>query len=136
MSGLHVAHLFVLGLWGGLVLAELVIEVGARTADELRTAAELHYRLDLLLEVPLLLSILATGGALVARTPLDRLLIVKIVAALVAIALNLFCVGLVVARRRAADDPARLERLSRAVRWTAVGVPFGLAALVLGLLRL
>lgn len=134
MSGLHLAHLFVLGLWGGLVMAELVIEVSAKTADDLRRAAELHYRLDLVLELPLLAAILATGGALAARTPLDARLVAKIAAALVAISANLVCVGLVVSRRRA-SDPARLERLSRAVRWTAVGVPFGLAALALGLIR-
>jgi hypothetical protein len=132
VTGLHLAHLFVIGLWGGLVLAELAIELGARTPDELRAAARLHYRLDLLFELPLLLAILATGGALAARVPLGALHAVKIVAALGAIGANLLCVVLVVLRRRAEDDPLRVLRLSRWIRATGLAAPLGLLALGLG----
>lgn len=131
---LHAAHLFALGLWGGLVTAELIIEASARTPEEHRAAARLHHRLDLLVEVPLLAVVVATGAVLAARAPMTPLLAAKLGCALAAIAANVVCVVLVVARRRAADagDDARVLRLAGAIRWTGAGVPFGLAALAIG----
>lgn len=81
MDALAVGHLLSLGLWGGLVLAEVVIEAGA--LDQ-RVAARLHHRLDLLLKVPLLCAVLVTGAALASRVPMTPLLVAKIAAGLLA----------------------------------------------------
>lgn len=135
MGPWHVAHLVVLGLWGGLVSAEGVVELSPRTDDELRNAAKLHYWMDLLVEVPLLAGVVFTGAVLTARVwPLSPLHWLKIGAGLVAVGANSWCVAHVLARRRHIDDVGELRRHGRWVRVTAaVGVPFAGIALLLGL---
>lgn len=132
------AHLIFLGLWGGAVLVELVIELHARgRAEREAVASELHFWIDLLIELPLLLAVLGTGFALAARQPVfPALLTAKIALGLTAILANLICVGVVIQRRRevrrGASEP-RVAVLSRRVRLTATpGLPAGLAALYLG----
>jgi len=134
MDPVHVAHLIAVSVWGGLVLAESVLELGANDDESRRVAARLHYRLDLGLELPLLLIVLATGGHLAARawpwTPLHWL---KVGLGLVAVAVNLLCVGAVVARRRHVDDAAAVQFWTRWIRAAGVAVPAYLGALALGL---
>ncbi len=133
MHALHLTHLILLGAWGGVVLAETVIEFVGSTEEDLRQAARLHYWIDLCVELPLLAGILATGVWLtVAVWPLTVLHWVKIVAALLAIGTNLWCAVLVVQRHRAAGDVAALRVASQRIRKAWLGVPFGLAALVIG----
>jgi hypothetical protein len=134
-DGLAMAHLFALGLWGGLAGAEVVIEATARDAESRRVAARLHHRLDLLLEAPILVVILATGALLATRVTLTPLLWLKIGCGLAAITANVVCIALVIARRRAIDDDARVARLSGAILWTGAGIPPALVALVLGFMR-
>jgi hypothetical protein len=124
-----------LGLWGGLVAAEMVVELRSRTPEEMRHAAALHYWIDVLLELPLLAAVLVTGAVLVASAwPLTPLHWVKVGAGLLAIAANLWCVGHVLRRNRTASDAAALARHARWVRVTAAfGLPFGAIALYLGL---
>lgn len=136
MESWHLAHVAALGLWGGLVLAEGVVELASRTEDELRHAATLHYWMDVLVEVPLLAAVLVTGAVLCARAwPLSAIHWVKIGAALVAVAVNLWCVAHVIERRRRIDDAASLRRHGRRVRIAAIGVPFAAVALYLGLVH-
>jgi hypothetical protein len=136
MEPLHFAHLAVLAAWGGLVLAEIVIELSSRTTDDKRHAARLHYRLDVILELPMLAAVLGTGLALAIRAwPLTPLHIAKIGAGLAAIAANLYCVVQVVLRRQRVNDEVRLAAHTRRVFASAiVGVPFGLLAGCLGFL--
>jgi hypothetical protein len=130
MEALHLAHLILVSAWGGLVLAEVVVEAVA----DARAAALTHYFIDLFGELPLLAGVLATGGVLVWRAwPLTPLHWLKVAAGLVAIAANLVCAVLVIARRRAVDDPAALARWGRRVWWTGAGVPFGVVAAYVGL---
>jgi hypothetical protein len=137
MTPLHVLHLAFLGLWGGLVAAEFVIEgIGRLTPGQLAVTARLHFWIDLLVELPVLAGVLATGALLLARTPLDAALLAKVTAGLLAVAANLACVVLVVRRHRTADAE-RLARYSAYVGYTAVvGVPLGVLALVLGSSRM
>ena len=134
MSPLHDAHLVLLSLWGGFVLAEGVVELAARDDASRRAAARLHYWMDVLVELPLLAGVLATGGLLAARSwPLTRLHWIKVAAGLAAVAMNLFCVAHVVARQRRAGDPAALRRHGRFVKLAAgLGLPFALVAATLG----
>jgi hypothetical protein len=131
---LHVAHLICLALWGGVVLVEVLIELQARDEAGRALAAELHYRIDLLLELPLIVLVLVTGAALLARRwPPTGLLSVKLGAALIAIGVNLYCATAVVARRRQIADAEAVLTLSRRVRASAVGFPFAALAAALGL---
>ncbi|MSP60344.1 MAG: hypothetical protein EXR72_08380 [Myxococcales bacterium] len=134
MDPLHLVHLVLIGLWGGLVLAESVIELGGSDEGMLRAAARLHYWTDLLFEVPILLGVLVTGAWLSARSwPLTQLHYIKIGAALIAIAGNLYAAALVIARRRHLDDLAALRVYRRRIRRTGAALPFALLALYLGL---
>jgi hypothetical protein len=131
----HVAHLTALSVWAGLVAAEGIVELAPRTDDGRRLAAELHYRMDLAVELPVLTAVVLTGAVLAARVwPLSPLHWAKIAAGLVAVGANLWCVVHVVLRRRQAGDNLALLRHGRWVRVTAsVGVPCAALALVIGL---
>ena len=79
MEPLHLAHLIAVSAWGGFALAEGVLELTSREEGALRDAARLHYRLDLLGELPLLATVLTTGTALTIRAwPLTTLHWIKI----------------------------------------------------------
>jgi hypothetical protein len=131
---MHTAHLFLLAMWGGLVAAELVMEAVCRAPERAALAAEIHFWLDVILELPLIAGVIATGAVLLARGwPPDARHALKLALAGAAIATNLYCVGVVIRRRARRDDALALERLQRRVFWSALGVPFGLAALYLGL---
>lgn len=128
------AHLFVIAMWAGLVLAEFVMEAVCREGAMARAAAVIHYWFDLLLELPLIGGVVVTGAILLMRTwPPTPVHVLKIGAAGVAIACNLYCVAVVVRRQRRLDDPSELARWRTYVFLSGVGVPFGLAALYLGL---
>jgi hypothetical protein len=135
MDSWHAAHLAALCVWGGLVAAEGVVELAPRTDDERRLAAELHYRMDLAVELPVLAAVVVTGAVLAARVwPLSPLHWAKIAAGLAAVGANLWCVVHVVVRRRQANEGPALQRHGRWVRVTAsVGVPCAAVALVIGL---
>lgn len=133
MEPWHFAHLAALGLWGGLVAAEGVVELTPRTDDERRHAAKLHYWMDLVIELPLLAAVSMTGAILASRAwPLSPLHWVKIGAGSIAVAANLWCV-VHVAKRRHVEDSLALRRHGRWVRATAsVGIPFAAVALYVG----
>jgi len=135
MGSWHVAHLIALGLWGGLVAGEGVVELSSRTNEELRFAARLHYWMDLCVELPLLAAVVTTGAVLAAHAwPLTPLHWAKIVAGGIAVIANLWCVGHVVVRERRGANLVELRRQGRMVRLTAaIGLPFAVLALAIGL---
>ena len=62
---LAMLHLIMLSLWGGVVATEAVIEVLPFRQRELHAATiRFHYWIDLLVELPLVLAVIATGAAL------------------------------------------------------------------------
>ena len=139
MVQLHQLHLLFLALWGGVVLAESVIELwGRRREDLLRPTATFHFWIDLLIEGPIILLVITSG--LVILLSLDRLVwlhAVKIGAALLAVSANGYCIFQVIYRYRelrAGADSARLLVLTRRVFLSALaGMPLALVAIVLGL---
>ncbi len=131
---LELGHMLLLAFWGGLVAAETVVEIALRSDADQRLAACLHYWMDLLLEMPTLVGILATGTILLARVwPPSTLLTIKVGCGLGAIGLNLLCAILVILRYRQRDNAPELTRLGGLVRMTWVGLPLGLVALYIGL---
>jgi len=126
---LAMVHLIMLSLWGGVVATEAVIEVLPFRQRDLHAATiRFHYWIDLLVELPLVLAVIATGTALFCLTdPVTPLHFVKIGLGGAAVAVNLFCIVVVVKRGRRLEgdgDEVRLWRASRTV----------LACFVVGLL--
>lgn len=133
---LHTLHLVVLAIWLGVVAVEAVIEWLPRRHPELAPAATaLHFWIDLLIELPLLVAVVTTGGLLLRGRLIDPMLAIKLAAGGTAIGMNLLCVALVVARYR--GDSAGSAARTRMIYATAVvGMPLGLLALALGLGRM
>ncbi len=134
MDPLHLAHLILVSTWGGVVLGETVLELAGGTGEAAeQQIARVHLWIDLLIELPIILAVVATGTILAARVwPIVPLLALKLAAGGLAAALNLYCIGAVVARARATDANAR-RRWTRHVRASAFGIPFAVTAAVLGL---
>ena len=132
------AHLIMLSMWGGVVATEAVIEVYPfRKRDLAEATIRFHYWIDLLVELPLVLAVLATGIASVCLSDhITRLHVVKIAFAGAAIAVNLFCIAVVLRRDRQRLAGATSERLRRASRVVlacfAVGLLFAAVAATLG----
>ena len=135
---LAMLHLIMLSMWGGVVATEAVIEVLPFRRRELHSATiRFHFWIDLLVELPLVLGVIATGVALFFLTdPLTPLHLVKIGYGGAAIAVNLFCIVVVVKRGRRIVGDADDERLWRASRTVlacfAAGLLCAAGAAVLG----
>jgi hypothetical protein len=129
------AHLFALCALAALVVAEGVLELSARDDGAFRRAARAHFLIDMFVEVPLLVTVLATGVVLATRVPAwTSLHLIKIAAGLVAVAANLFCVAIVVRRHAARDRVDALRRDTHLIRVVspAIGVPAGAVAAWIG----
>ena len=118
LNFLAMTHLIVLSMWGGVVATEAVIEIYPFRRRELHAAAiRFHYWIDLLIELPLVLAVIATGTALLfvieIVTPLHLVLIGFGGAA---VAINLFCIVVVVKRGQQLERGADEEPLWRASR--------------------
>ena len=135
---LAMLHLVMLSLWGGVVATEAVIEVYPFRQRELHAATiRFHYWIDLLVELPLVLAVITTGAALFFLTDqVTPLHLVKIGLGGAAVAVNLFCIVVVVKRGRRlerGDDDGPLWRASRVVlACFAAGLLCAAGAAVLG----
>ena len=99
---LAMVHLVMLSLWGGVVATEAVIEVLPFRQRDLHPATiRFHYWIDLLVELPLVVAVIATGATLFFMTDtVTPLLLVKIGFGGAAVGINLFCIVVVVKRGR------------------------------------
>lgn len=131
MDGWVAFHLFSLGVWGGLVLVELMFEVGvARGSFDPKQMARLHVWTDRFAELPLLAMVLLSGLVLWQRAGWSTEFVPKILAGLGAITMNLVCY-VVVEQRGRAETVSPSD--TRGVFLTAApGVPMALVALYLG----
>lgn len=135
---LAMVHLITLSLWGGVVATEAVIEILPFRQPDLHSATiRFHYWIDLLVELPLVLAVIATGATLLALSDtVTSLHLVKVGLGSAAIAVNLFCIVVVVRRGRRLQhdaDDSQLWRASRIVlACFAVGLLCAAGAAVLG----
>lgn len=125
---LPMVHLMALSLWGGVVATEAVIEVYPFRHPESHAATiRLHYWIDLIVEAPLVLAVVVTGGILLITTEsITPLHLVKVGFGGAAIAVNIYCIIVVIRRGRGLD-----RRGDDALFWDASRVV--LACFVVGL---
>ncbi len=135
---LAMVHLMVLSLWGGVVATEAVIEVYPFRKRELHAATiRFHYWIDLLVELPLVLAVIATGAGLWYLTdPVTPLHLVKIGLGGAAVAVNLFCIVVVVRRgrmlERHPDDPSLWRSSNTVLACFGLGLLCAAGAATLG----
>ena len=115
---LAMIHLMVLSLWGGVVATEAVVEIFPFRHHEMHPAAiRLHYWIDLVVEAPLVLAVVVTGAWLLLLTdPVTPLHLFKIGFAGAAVAVNIFCIAVVVRRGRRLQRGAGDDQLWSASR--------------------
>ncbi|EKD42826.1 MAG: hypothetical protein ACD_73C00001G0003 [uncultured bacterium] len=132
-------HLFSLGTWFGCVLVEGLLEFQSHKQPEnLAFVARVHYLIDRVVEIPSFLLALLSGLWMLKTQNLQGLFLLKIICGLVAIGVNIYCV--IPVRKRftliSKNQNSLLINESKKIYWCFVGVPFGLAALILGILFL
>lgn len=101
-------HILFVGAWIGTVLVEALFEralLGQGRAQEL-ALARLHWQVDKLVELPLLIAVVASGAKLLRDVPLDGLLRAKLACAALAVFANLYCIWLVRLRLKVAEAGA------------------------------
>ena len=134
-------HVFVLGLWGGCVAVEMLLEISARSDPRLRVqVARYHDTIDRFIEIPILIAVLVTGLLLLHWELLQGWYLVLVVSGSTAVLINFLCVIPVVRRKRAADagDMSRVDTDSRWILrafWTgspAAALAFFSAAVLRG----
>jgi len=138
MQRLLTLHLLFAGLWLGCVLTEALFERALLAGGErnMLMLAQLHKRVDLLVEVPAFLGVLVTGAVMAVGRELPGVLQTKIAIGLLAIVANLWCVVLVFRRLTAAGggDAAEFSRIDRRQhQWGAVVLLALLVAAALGI---
>ena len=109
----------------------------AATDDAARgQATRLHFWIDLLVELPLIAAVLATGAVLAIRSwPPSSLLATKIAMGLAAVSVNLYCATMVVLRYKRRHDRSARRRYDAHVRWSGLGIPFAGVAAYIGLVH-
>ncbi len=132
-----IIHLVFLCLWGGVVATESVLELYPFRRKELHEhSIRYHFWIDLLVELPLIIGVVATGLTLVILAwPVSGIHLVKILCAASAVTANLACIVLVIKRKAGLEAGASENDLRlitrRIILCAAVGLP--LAAIAAGL---
>jgi hypothetical protein len=101
-------HILFAGAWIGTVLVEAAFERAllGRGREQQLILARLHWKVDKLIELPLLIAVAVSGAKLVRDMPLDDLLRAKLACAALAVFANLYCIWLVRLRLRVAEAGA------------------------------
>ncbi len=129
-------HVLALGLWGGCVAVEMLLESSGKSDRALRVqVARYHDAIDRFIEMPILIAVLVTGLLRLRLELLHGWYLALVVSGLTAVLVNLLCVIPVVRRKRAADagDMSRVDAESRWILrafWT--GAPAASIALFCG----
>ena len=108
-------HAILAGAWIGTVLVEALFERAllGQGRDKELILARLHWKVDLVVELPLLIAVAVSGAALLGQMPSGGLFAAKLACAAVAIIANLYCIWLVKVRleRAEAGDWAGFEQV-------------------------
>ena len=135
MRTLLLAHLMAIGIWIGCILVEAVFEHTIPKNGGLREiVADLHVRVDVWVETPAFLIVLATGLAMLPGVGLTTWFVAKIAIGLLAVLVNAWCVWIVVRRRTLAHggDIAAFDAIDH-LQHKAGGALLVLIAVALGI---
>lgn len=101
-------HAILAGAWIGTVLVEALFERAllGQGRDKELILARLHWKVDKLVELPLLIAVVFSGTKLLCGVSLDGLLKAKLACAALAIFANLYCIWLVKLRLKVAEAGA------------------------------
>ncbi len=133
-----IVHIIFIGLWCGVIAAESVMEISSyRRSVYQEHTARMHYWIDVLIEMPIVLSVAVTGSVLVwIRWPLTGWHFIKIGCACIAIAANLLCIKWVINRyketKHATSKKALVWYTTRIFSIAIVGGFFGIISAILG----
>ncbi len=131
-------HILLVGAWMGCIAVEALLENAPKKILPLREIIpQLHYKIDKFVELPLVLGVLVTGSLLLDLERLSGIDLVKVFSGLAAVLANLACWFPVKNRKIALDrgDKAEVKKQSLMIlRWTQIGLPFAVIALVCGVM--
>ncbi len=139
ISIISILHLIFVATWGGIVMTESVLEIVAKKKNEnLKSISVFHYWIDLLVELPVIMAVLATGVALFILTESITILhIVKISFAVMAILANLYCIYNVIKRYQAVHSgecrDTLLKKTNPVMLSGIIGIPIGIIVFSIGL---
>ncbi len=134
-----IIHLILFATWGGIIMTETVIELYPLREKGLhKPAIQFHYWIDLFVELPVVIGVLGTGIVLLTLIETITILhIIKVSLALIAIAVNIYCIVLVRRRSNKLQDNADDDELSlssrKIIQIAAIAIPIGLFAFGIGL---
>lgn len=138
MQYLPTIHVCVFCFWLGIIAVETLIERQRFMGrQETLNAAQYHYQIDVYLEVPAFIILLLTGMMMLDPNQLSGWYLVKVICGVMAVGINAWCVLPVIQRKNAADvgNLGEVIRFSEMIdKALPMGLPFGLAALVLGII--
>lgn len=110
-------HILFVGIWVGCVLTEALFERALlhKGRDKEKILADLHWKVDLFIEIPAFIIVAISGIFLIQSNFIQPIIIAKIIAGLIAILINIFCVKLVYDRKIAAshEDWQKFEKLDK-----------------------
>lgn len=139
MSSMTMVHVFAAGLWLGCILVEVFFERALAGRDDLRLLlATLHRNVDLFVELPAFLVVLASGALMIGAATPGVALYLMIGLGVIAVAANIHCLRLVLRRRRfaLAEEWSKFERVDHLQHKVgAVVLVAVVAAMAVGLLN-
>lgn len=129
-------HLFAVAFWFGVLGVEFILEQSrTRSREHGFTVADIHFKIDMFLEMPAFVVVLITGLAMLDPQRLSGVYLLKMCLGLFTISANTFCLYPITRRWMAAraKDFAEHVRYSYWVdRISAAAVPTGFASLFCG----
>ncbi|MDE2421294.1 MAG: hypothetical protein KGO49_08975 [Gammaproteobacteria bacterium] len=129
-------HLFAVAFWFGVLGVEFILEQGrTRNRDHGYTVADIHFKIDMFLEMPAFAVVLITGLMMLDPSKLSGLYLLKVIAGSIAVSGNIYCLYPILKRKLAANkrDFESLVRYSRVIdNISLVAIPAGLVALFCG----
>ncbi|MDH4263840.1 MAG: hypothetical protein OEV78_12435 [Spirochaetia bacterium] len=139
MNIVHFIHIFFVGCWLGVVAVEAVIEWRAAKDKQIHVLGKWHYYIDIFVEIPVFSIVLLTGIVMISLiNVIDQRIIIKVILGLIPVAVNVWCVYPVVMRKKNIEKGKKpeIQRYSNQIYIAFItGLPFGIAALVYGLMN-
>lgn len=134
---LPLLHLTFLSIWAVVIIIETILELAPfKNGTLLEHTINRHYKIDIYIELPLIILVILSGMALLLSIPhVTTLHVVKLAFAGVAVGAGLACINLVIKRKRILDNNEPAEKLmivSRKILKCGIGIIAGLITAAIG----